>query len=87
MFGKEIANLGLVSFWRKSLPVIDNNKWVNRLVLFTLVILAIAGIIAWAVSWEGSTGIWFGVAVFIAALLSDAGFAPLVSEFYPPAEQ
>jgi hypothetical protein len=83
MFGKEIAKLFIVSGIRRAWPVFDVNKWSNRTVIATLIILALAGAVAWAVSWEGSTGIWFGLAVFAAALLSDAGVAPLVAEFYP----
>lgn len=83
MLAKEIVKLGIASFLRRSWPIFDSNKWSNLIIILTLVILCLAGGIAWVVSWEGSTGIWFGIAVFFAALLSDAGAAPLFNEFYP----
>lgn len=83
MFGKEIAKLGLACFRKHRLPVFDSNPWTNSFIFIALLILALAGLLAWVVSWEGSTGVYFGLAVFLAALLSDGGLVPLFAEFLP----
>ncbi len=83
MFGKEIAKLGLACAIKRRLPVFDSNPWTNGFTLGALVILALAGLFAWVVSWEGSTGVYFGLAVFLAALFSDEGLVPLFAEFVP----
>ncbi len=83
VFGKEIAKLILACAIKRKIPVLDKSAWSNSFTLCALALLAIAGLLAWAVSWEGSTGVYFGFAVFIAALLSDEGFVPLFAEFVP----
>ncbi|GJI95065.1 hypothetical protein RugamoR57_17830 [Duganella caerulea] len=83
LFGKETARLLITCLRKKKFPVFDSSAWVNGFTLVALVVLAMAGLIAWFVSWEGSTGLYFGLAVFSAALLSDEGLSPLVAEYSP----
>ena len=83
MFGKEIAKLGLACIGARGLPQFDKNKWSNGFTIVSLFVMALVGLLAWMVSWEGTTGIPFGLAVFAAALTSDEGLAPLFEEFSP----
>lgn len=83
IFGKEIAKLILACVIKRKFPVFDKSPWSNAFILAALAVLALAGLLAWMVSWEGSTGVYFGLAVFIAALLSDEGLVPLFAEFVP----
>lgn len=83
MFGKEIAKLGINCARKCTLPKFDKNPWANGVTLVGLILIGATGLFAWFVSWEGSTGVYFGFAVFLAALMSDEGLVPLFQEYSP----
>lgn len=84
LFGKAIAKLGFRCLLKRCVPVFDKSNFVNWLTIITLVIVGCGGgLFAWYVSWEGHTTIYFGMAVFLAAILADLGFEPLFQEFSP----
>ena len=81
LFGKAIANIAISSVRFKGLPQFDNGKKANAVLMIVLSVIALAGLFAWIVSWEGSTGVKFGFAAFAAALLSDYGITPFFKQF------
>jgi len=83
MFGKEVAKIGIGSLLARKVPRFDVDWKANAMIIVALFVLSLAGLLAWIVSWEATTGVRFGFAVFISALLSDYGLSPFFAEYIP----
>lgn len=85
-FGKELAKLASCCAIRKQMPVFSQSPDVNRFIVGGFIVLAILAVVAWEHTWEGPTGVCFGIGVFLAVSLTDYGFAKVLLRYCPPRE-
>ena len=85
VFGKEVFKTLLALGRARRLDRIDSNRWSRPITLVVLALLVIAGIFSWMVGWEGSTGVPYGLGVFVGAVAFDYGIGKLlVTEYAIP---
>ena len=60
------------------LNTIDTTKWMRPFSLFVIVFLIIFGLLAWYVSWEGKTGMFYGLGVAIGGALAEGGVGSIL---------
>jgi hypothetical protein len=59
---------------------IDENVWTRPFSILFYLLIAVFGLIAWITSWEGKTGIAYGVGVLIGATLMEAGGGSIIKK-------
>lgn len=59
---------------------VDRNTWMRPFSVVFYIIIAMFGLIAWVVSWEGKTGIPYGLGVLVGASLMEAGTGSIIKK-------
>ncbi len=63
---------------RKLLSAIDENKWMRPFSFFLIILIMIMGALSWYVSWEGKTGLYYGIGVFLGGALMEGGAGSII---------
>jgi hypothetical protein len=60
------------------LNAIDKNKWTRPFSIFLIIFIMLIGALSWYVSWEGKTGLYYGIGVFLGGMLMEGGAGSII---------
>lgn len=60
------------------LASIDENKWTRPFSVLLFVFILLMGLLSWYVSWEGKTGIYYGIGVLFGGCLMESGAGSII---------